>query len=151
MQVFSSLLFVTRLNLRHSKPSLVIFAFLLLPYHFAKLEGYYFEVSFDLKVIRKWLKIPWHCSFNTLHVNNWWASQGLSTTLYQIINLHSLFACVFRSATSAKIQNPNCEMWSVALVWSKGIFMITKIASLNLHSFHNALFIHIADGNTLWV
>ena len=41
------------LNLRHSKPSVVIFAFLLLPYYFAKLEAYYFEVSFDLKVIRK--------------------------------------------------------------------------------------------------
>jgi len=63
---------------------------------------------------------------NTLHVNSWWALQGLSTTSCQIINLHNLFACVFCSATSAKIQNPNCKMWSVALVWSKGIFMITN-------------------------
>ena len=86
----------------------------------------------------------------TLHVNSWWALQGLSTTLCQIINLHNLFACVFRFATSAKIQNPNCKMWSVALVWSKGIFMMTNCFIES--PFISQCIVHIdCRWNTLWV
>ena len=50
---FSSLLVVIGPNLRQSKPSSVIFAFLLFPWVFSMLENYYFEASFSFKVIRK--------------------------------------------------------------------------------------------------
>ena len=50
---FSSLLVVIGLNLRQFEPSLVSFAFLLFRWCFSMLENYYFEVSFNLKVIRK--------------------------------------------------------------------------------------------------
>ncbi len=50
--VFSSLSFTIRLNLGQSKPSLVTFAFSLLCC-FSSLQNYYFEIFFNLEVIRK--------------------------------------------------------------------------------------------------